>query len=86
MLQKRLGKTRVKCITLPTSVDFQDMMNREKHYLLPKMQVGFIDAICHPIYKVSEGKFHKVQKLGHWLGMLHPFMSTCDMTKGMSHM
>ena len=44
-------------------------MNREKHYLLPKMQVGFIDAICHPIYKVSiqtmHGEFHKVQKLGH---------------------
>lgn len=28
-----------------------DMMNREKHYLLPKMQVGFIDAICLPVYE-----------------------------------
>ena len=61
----------IKGITLLIFVDFQDMMNREKHYLLPKMQVGFIDAICHPIYKVSiqtmHGEFHKVQKLGHLL-------------------
>ncbi|XP_071829696.1 dual 3',5'-cyclic-AMP and -GMP phosphodiesterase 11-like isoform X4 [Apostichopus japonicus] len=29
----------------------EDMMNREKHYLLPKMQVGFTDAICLPVYE-----------------------------------
>ncbi|XP_071486930.1 dual 3',5'-cyclic-AMP and -GMP phosphodiesterase 11-like [Diadema antillarum] len=28
-----------------------DMMNREKHHLLPKMQVGFVDAICLPCYE-----------------------------------
>lgn len=28
-------------------------MDREKKDELPKMQVGFIDAICLPIYKVS---------------------------------
>jgi hypothetical protein len=28
-----------------------DMMNREKLDSLPKMQVGFIDAICLPIYE-----------------------------------
>ena len=28
-----------------------DMMNREKLNSLPKMQVGFIDAICMPIYE-----------------------------------
>ena len=27
-------------------------MDREKKDELPKMQVGFIDAICLPIYKV----------------------------------
>ena len=37
-----------------------DMMNREKMDNLPSMQVGFIDAICLPIYdafsKFSDGK------------------------------
>jgi len=28
------------------------MMDREKHNELPKMQVGFIDFVCMPIYKV----------------------------------
>lgn len=28
-------------------------MDREKKDELPKMQVGFIDAICLPIYKAS---------------------------------
>jgi len=28
-------------------------MDREKKDDLPKMQVGFIDAICIPVYKVS---------------------------------
>ena len=28
------------------------MMDRKKKDDLPKMQVGFIDAICLPIYKV----------------------------------
>ena len=27
-------------------------MDRQKSVELPKMQVGFIDAICMPIYKV----------------------------------
>ena len=29
------------------------MMDRDKQDELPKMQVGFIDAICIPVYKVS---------------------------------
>ena len=29
------------------------MMDRKKKDELPKMQVGFIDAICLPVYKVS---------------------------------
>lgn len=29
-----------------------DMMNREKRDLLPIMQVGFIDSICEPVYRV----------------------------------
>ena len=29
------------------------MMDRKREAELPKMQVGFIDAICMPIYKVS---------------------------------
>ncbi len=29
------------------------MMDREKKDQLPKMQVGFIDAICLPVYKVN---------------------------------
>lgn len=28
-------------------------MDREKKDELPKMQVGFIDAICIPVYKVN---------------------------------
>jgi hypothetical protein len=28
------------------------MMNREKKEELPRMQVGFIDAICMPVYQV----------------------------------
>ena len=27
-------------------------MNREKLHLLPKMQVGFVDSICIPVYEV----------------------------------
>ena len=30
----------------------QDMMDRDKKDQLPKMQVGFIDAICTPVYEV----------------------------------
>lgn len=30
-----------------------DMMNRELKHKLPTMQVGFIDSICHPLYKVA---------------------------------
>ena len=33
---------------------FQPMMDRNKKDELPKMQVGFIDAICSPIYKVID--------------------------------
>ena len=29
------------------------MMDRKKKDELPKMQVGFIDFICIPVYKVS---------------------------------
>ena len=32
----------------------QAMMDRDKKDELPKMQVGFIDAICLPIYQVSK--------------------------------
>jgi len=28
-----------------------DMMDREKHSELPRMQIGFIDVICMPVYK-----------------------------------
>jgi hypothetical protein len=31
----------------------QPMMDRNKKDELPKMQVGFIDAICLPVYKVG---------------------------------
>jgi hypothetical protein len=31
---------------------FQAMMDRDKKDELPKMQVGFIDAICLPVYEV----------------------------------
>ena len=41
-----------------------DMMNREKMENLPSMQVGFIDAICLPIYdalaKFSGGKLSQM--------------------------
>jgi hypothetical protein len=32
---------------------FQAMMDRERKDELPQMQVGFIDVICLPLYKVS---------------------------------
>lgn len=32
------------------------MMDREKHGELPKMQVGFIDFVCLPLYKVVSQK------------------------------
>ena len=31
----------------------QAMMDRDRKDELPKMQVGFIDAICTPVYEVS---------------------------------
>jgi hypothetical protein len=31
---------------------FQAMMDRERKDELPQMQVGFIDVICLPLYKV----------------------------------
>ena len=33
------------------------MMDRKKKDDLPKMQVGFIDGICLPIYKVCLQKY-----------------------------
>ena len=32
---------------------FKAMMDRKKKHELPKMQVGFIDAICMPLYEVG---------------------------------
>ena len=34
-------------------VFFQAMMDRRKEHELPKMQVGFIDGICLPVYTVQ---------------------------------
>ena len=36
---------------------FQAMMDRERKDELPQMQVGFIDVICLPLYKVSSKYF-----------------------------
>ena len=36
---------------------FQPMMDRDKKDELPIMQVGFIDAICLPVYKVGLSTF-----------------------------
>lgn len=33
-------------------ISFQAMMDRERKDELPQMQVGFIDVICLPLYKV----------------------------------
>ncbi len=33
--------------------DFQAMMDRDEKDNLPKMQIGFIDSICLPLYRVS---------------------------------
>lgn len=33
---------------------FQAMMDRERKDELPQMQVGFIDVICLPLYKVQK--------------------------------
>ena len=32
-------------------------MDREKKDELPRMQVGFIDAICIPVYQVSKQSY-----------------------------
>jgi 3'5'-cyclic nucleotide phosphodiesterase len=34
--------------------EIQAMMDRERKDELPQMQVGFIDVICKPLYKVSK--------------------------------
>jgi len=31
-----------------------DMMNRDLKHKLPKMQIGFIDSICLPLYEVEQ--------------------------------
>ena len=38
--------------------ELKAMMDRKKKDELPKMQVGFIDAICTPIYKVTNFHFN----------------------------
>ena len=38
---------------LSVCLDLQAMMDRERKDELPQMQVGFIDVICLPLYKVS---------------------------------
>jgi hypothetical protein len=38
---------------LSLCLNFQAMMDRERKDELPQMQVGFIDVICLPLYKVS---------------------------------
>ena len=40
-------------IMLTVCLHFQAMMDRERKDELPQMQVGFIDVICLPLYKVS---------------------------------
>ena len=40
-------------VGLALSVLMQAMMDRKKKHELPKMQVGFIDFICLPLYEVS---------------------------------
>lgn len=42
---------------LSLCLHFQAMMDRERKDELPQMQVGFIDVICLPLYKVSSKYF-----------------------------
>jgi len=42
---------------------FQAMMDRERKDELPQMQVGFIDVICLPLYKVSLKYFSDCLKI-----------------------
>lgn len=56
-----------------------DMMNREKKEELPKMQVGFIDSICMPVYQAIAKVSTKLSPLldgcsknrDHWLHEAH---------------
>ncbi|CAH1783003.1 unnamed protein product [Owenia fusiformis] len=41
------------------------MMDRDKKDELPKMQVGFIDGICMPVYKLLSEKFEEVAPMLH---------------------
>ncbi|XP_071808563.1 dual 3',5'-cyclic-AMP and -GMP phosphodiesterase 11-like isoform X1 [Asterias amurensis] len=41
----------------------EDMMNREKLHLLPKMQVGFVDSICMPVYEALSKTSEKMTPL-----------------------
>lgn len=42
---------------------FQAMMDRERKDELPQMQVGFIDVICLPLYKVLTETFPWMEPL-----------------------
>lgn len=42
------------CLWVYFWIRLQPMMDRKKKDDLPKMQVGFIDFICTPVYKVIE--------------------------------
>jgi hypothetical protein len=50
---------------------FQAMMDRERKDELPQMQVGFIDVICLPLYKVSLKYCSGHLKIMTWLRSSH---------------
>ena len=45
------------------------MMDREKRNELPKMQVGFIDSICLPVYKVNLNLKNRFIVIKHMFSM-----------------
>ena len=37
-----------------------DVMDREKSSQLPRMQIEFIDAVCMPVYKVTQASITNI--------------------------
>lgn len=58
-----MAKTISVALSIENTKHFQAMMDRERKDELPQMQVGFIDVICLPLYKVLSDTFPWVKPL-----------------------
>ena len=51
------------------NVEPVDMLNRDKKDQLPSMQLGFIDSICMPVYKVTFQPYPGFLPVSLWGGL-----------------